>query len=413
VNCVFWHGDTIVGDSTDFNVREIIREVIAIDHPGTVRARDVFTRAERARFMDSMSDENRRLVRRYMPDYSDFFDISDLTDGPAEDPVQRLQAQLDDRVAAQDALISAIGNLQRRRKAELELSPEDAPATSEDAGLEEEFTVPSWYREIYPAGDKSGWFHSFGDYACSFVNRSDKQLVVSFDNLSQAGNEAYAREPWAQKFCADQGYSHLGVYAQVPTWFRDADLIAYLEKLRDDGFFKGFKNVAFVGTSMGAFGALCFSSLAPGANVIAFSPQTTLDEKLVPWESRFAKGRAADWSLPFSDAAEHTSQAENIYLVYDAFHEGDTAHIDRLSGPNLVRLKGFGLGHKSALVLNRMDVLKKIMEPQEFYRAIRGRKDIFLYRQTIEGYLNDRGNTKRARRFAAAFKRRRRVSQAA
>jgi len=91
-----------------------------------------------------------------------------------------------------------------------------------------------------------------------------------------------------------------------------------------------------------------------------------------------------------------------------------------LNSKNLIHLKGAGLGHKSALVLSRMNVLKDVMDGAvsgtlselDFYRAIRARKDIYLYRQTMEGYLNDRGKDKRAERFANAFKKRRRLQNA-
>ena len=35
---------------------------------------------------------------------------------------------------------------------------------------------------------------------------------------------------------------------------------------------------------MGAFGSLGFAHLAPGSTVIAFSPQTTLDQSIAPWD---------------------------------------------------------------------------------------------------------------------------------
>ncbi|MEM7470916.1 MAG: hypothetical protein AAF340_06135 [Pseudomonadota bacterium] len=408
-----------LSEVTDFNTREVIRELIAIDHPGTIKSRDVFTNAERRSLMDAMTPENRKLVRRYMPDHADFFDYSDLevTDEVKKDEQAE---QLQDRAAATEAILKAIGNLQRRRKQEAELAPEPKTAPEPASELDAEYAPPSWYREIYPAGARDGWFRKFGDYSCSFVERDRAQLVVSFDNLSQAGNDAFAREPWAQKFCEDRSYSHLGVYAQSPTWFRDTALIDYLEQLRDEGFFKGFKRVSFVGTSMGAFGALTFSSLAPGSTVVAFSPQTTLDAQEVPWETRFGKGRSADWSLPYSDAALETVTAKRVYLIYDPFHQGDKKHIERLEGGNLIHLKGFGIGHKSALVLNRINVLKQVMEhgiagdldPAQFYKWLRGRKDIYLYRQSMEGYLEARGQEARIKKFGDAFKKRRRLQNA-
>jgi hypothetical protein len=402
----------IMGEVTEFRTRQVIRELIALQHPGTLRSRDVFSGAQRRQLMQDMAPETEKLVKTYLPDDAAFFAYDDIDTSEESASEERAQ-QLKDRASAMEAILKAIGNLQARHAQQTETIAEEPVSPAPEAEPEEDAPVlPTWYCEIYPAGPSNGWFHKFDDYSCSFVERSRAQLVVSFDNLSQAGNPNTAREPWAQKFCADRGYSQLGVYAQSSTWFRNADLIAHLNGLRDAGFFKRFEAVSFVGTSMGAFGAVSFSSLAPGATVVAFSPQTSLDEAKVPWEKRFAKGRAADWSLPYSDAAEHTATASKIYLIYDPFHAGDRAHVARLSGDNLIHLKGFGLGHKSALVLNRMDALKSVMEggitgtlsEPEFYKTIRARKGIYLYRKTIEGYLEARGQTERRTRFAAAFK---------
>lgn len=279
--------------------------------------------------------------------------------------------------------------------------------------------VPSWYREIFPAGSRDGFYQKLGPHSAVFVDRGKHQLVVSFDNLAEAGGQRYDREPWAGKFCADNGWSHLGIFAQPPSWFRDGALIQYLEYLRDSGFFKQFDRVTFCGTSMGGFGALTFSALSPGATVIAFSPQTTLAADLVPWEKRFAKGRRMDWSLPFSDAAKQTAQAERVYVVYDPFFEDDVKHIARLKGDNIVPLHGFGLGHKSALVLRRMDRLKPVMKQaitgqlteQEFYRLIRNRKDIYLYRINMESYLLNRGRDGLVNILRTAFKQRRKANK--
>jgi hypothetical protein len=67
-----------------------------------------------------------------------------------------------------------------------------------------------------------------------------------------------------------------------------------------------------------------------------------------------------------------------------------------------------------------MDALKPVMEggiagsldPAAFYQMIRARKDVYLYRHTMEGYLAAKGEEARRTRFAAAFKRRRRKLQA-
>lgn len=280
--------------------------------------------------------------------------------------------------------------------------------------------IPSWYREIFPAGPNRGFYHNLGDHSAVFVDRGPGQLVVSFDNLAEAGGRRYDREAWAAKFCADREWSHLGIFAQPPSWFRDMELITFLEGLRKTGFFQRFERVAFCGASMGGFGALAFCSLAPGSTVVAFSPQTTLAHDKAGWESRFRKGMSQDWSLPYSDAAEHATSASRVYVVYDPFLGLDRRQAGRLDPGNVVELRGFGFGHKSALVLRRMYRLKQVMEQgitgqltaKGFYRLIRNRKDVYLYRKSMEDHLRDRGRGDRAEQVITAFKLRRKLQRA-
>ncbi len=276
--------------------------------------------------------------------------------------------------------------------------------------------VPAWYTEIFPAGPNDGFFQKFGDHAASFVNRGRHQLVVSFDNLSDAGYPHYDISPWAEKFIREHGWSHLGIYAQGPSWFRDMRMIEFMEKLRDDGFFSRFERVSMIGTSMGGFGALTFSSLAPGATVVALSPQSSLHPDLVPWETRFGKGRKQNWDLPFSDAATQLSALNKAYVLYDPFEQNDVRHIARLPQERLVHLKGFGFSHKSAILLRRIGKLKFVMEraitgqltESEFYRNIRERKNVYLYRVTMESHLEGRGRDSLIPGFREAFQTRRR-----
>lgn len=276
--------------------------------------------------------------------------------------------------------------------------------------------IPPWYAEIFPAGPSDGFFHKFGDHAASFVDRGAHQLVVSFDNLSDAGYPYYDIEPWAGKFVHDQGWSHLGIYARGPSWYRDARLIAFLEGLRDDGFFRRFERVSLIGTSMGGYAALTFSGLAPGATVVALSPQSTLDRQRVPWETRFVKGQRQDWTLPYSDAATQLAELGRAYVLYDSFFGPDRQHVLRCPQDRLVHLRAFGFGHKTAVVLRRMGHLKTVMgaaitgelTQAQFHRLIRDRKNIYLYRVSMETHLETRGHADRIPRFREAFQKRRR-----
>ena len=278
--------------------------------------------------------------------------------------------------------------------------------------------IPNWYREIFPAGPSDGWYHKAGDHAASFVDRGKAQLVVSFDNLSDAGYPHPDIEPWAEKFVRDNGWSHMGVYARGPSWYRDKTLIAFLEGLRDDSFFERFDKVSLIGTSMGGFAALTFSCLCPGATVVALSPQSTLDLTRVPWENRFVKAQTRDWKMPYSDAAENIADLNKAYVLYDPFFEPDKKQVMRLPQDKLVHLKGFGFGHKTAVVLRRMEQLKQVMQsaiegnltPTDFQSLSRKRKDIYLYRLSMEAHLAERGKDARIAQFRAAFRQRRRAA---
>ena len=280
--------------------------------------------------------------------------------------------------------------------------------------------IPGWYAEIFPAGVHDGFYQKLGDHSVVFVKRDPSRLIVSFDNLSDAGNPRFDREPWAAKFCRDNGWSHLGIFAPGPSWFRSADLIDFLDALRDQGFFEPFDDVTFCGASMGGFAAMVFSSLSPDSKVLAFSPQSTLDQSLVPWENRFQRGHDQDWNLPYSDAVDHVSSARRVYVVYDPMDAGDKQHVQRLSGSNVIHLTTIGLGHKSAMSINRMERLKDVMHAAvdgtltqaQFRLWMQDRKNLYIYRKTVEGYLTAAEKPKLADAFNKAFKRRRRALNA-
>ena len=221
--------------------------------------------------------------------------------------------------------------------------------------------APGWLVDFRRSAFRKGFYHALGDHALIFVDRGSEHLVVSFDNLSSAREDGIAREPWGYGFVAKNGWSHLGVMAFTGTWFRDNDLFAALRRLDEGGFFRRYKSVTLIGTSMGAYAACAFSHMAPGCQVIAFSPQSTLRADLVPWEERFASGRRADWSGPCADAPAQIGRAARVWLIYDPYFTPDRLHAERFTGPNVVRLRTRHAGHKTALILRRAEVLSSIV----------------------------------------------------
>ena len=303
-----------------------------------------------------------------------------------------------------------------------EVPPAAAPAPAAQVGdVAEDASqtlqaLPGWFAEIHTAGGREGFYTRLENHAVTCIRRDPARLVVTFDNLSNVNDLSPAREPWAYRFVRENGCSHLSVMARRKDWYRCPQLIAHLEKLKDDGLFAEFAQVWLTGTSMGGFAALAFASLAPGATVIAFNPQTTLDATLVPWEDRFGMGRARDWSLPHSDAAFEIDDAAQVFVLYDPFFAPDRRQVARLEGENVTRLKTWCSGHFSPVFLHRANLLKPVMQhaldgtltPAVFYRLYRERRTLPWYRKALQSNLQERGHDSLARRVSPAFRRLRR-----
>ncbi len=264
-----------------------------------------------------------------------------------------------------------------------------------------------------PGSRGIGFLEKTNAHSLLFVERAAPRLLVTFDNLSNVRDSSPLRVPWAYKFARDNKVSHLGVLAHRSDWYREKELIARIQKLANEGFFGGYERVLFAGSSMGAFGALVFSSLVPGAHVLAFNPQSSLNTEVVPWEKRYRNGRRQNWSLPLSDAATLLNRAERVSVFYDPYFEPDRRHFLRLCGPNVVGFKCWYSNHKSAVFLRKIEALKPIMEDamfgklteQTFYRFYRRRRRLPWYVGSLEAYFNKSGRPSMSKKARLAFRR--------
>lgn len=280
-------------------------------------------------------------------------------------------------------------------------SEDSAPAVQID-------TAPRWLADFRRSDHRKGFYQSLPKCALQFADRGSDVLIVSFDNLSSVNDPALSRETWGYPFYRDEGWSHLGVLAFERYWYRDDDLFDAFEKLAAEGFFQGYKKVVLTGTSMGAYAATALADLVPGCTVLAFSPQSTLDEGLVPWEERFNSGRKQDWSGRYADAARHCSQADQVFVVYDPYFEPDARHAARYDGTNITFLKSWYSSHKSALFLRRADILKTLVRdaadgqltPARYYALYRTRRDLPWFLNGLADRLQARGRDQLALQLA-------------
>lgn len=277
---------------------------------------------------------------------------------------------------------------------------------------EEGQQVPRWLDDLHPGSEGEGFLEKRLRHSLMFIRRPVKRLLVTFDNLSNVGDSSVMREPWAFKFARDANISHLGIMAHVADWYRDADLIARMTALAEDGFFDGYDRVIFAGVSMGGYAAIAFGSLVPGAHIVSVNPQSTLDPDLVPWETRYENGRRQDWTLPLSDSAALTKDLGAVHIFYDPYHELDQRHVDRFDGDNIRIFNCRYSVHKTAVFLRKIGALKPVMErivfdtltEHEFYKLYRGRRDLPWFRGSVVAYFNDKGRNEVGERFTQAFR---------
>ncbi|MEI4488450.1 glycosyltransferase [Frigidibacter sp. MR17.14] len=218
-----------------------------------------------------------------------------------------------------------------------------------------------WLTDFAEGPRRRGFFVSDESFALQHTRRGDETLYVSFDNLSGPRSPVALRDPWGYAFAEKRGWSNLGVLAHREHWFREPRLFDELTRLRDQGFFARFGRVILSGTSMGGFAACAFAPLVPGAVVIAFSPQSTLDPARAGFDRRYRQGARLDWSGPFADGAEGVRAAGRAYVVFDPRVPEDRRHADRLAGPGVTLLRARHSGHFTAQFLRQTGLLSGLV----------------------------------------------------
>lgn len=290
--------------------------------------------------------------------------------------------------------LSEAGDLTRA-----ETRPELA-AVSDSAG--------DWSKIALELAGETGFFEDLGAHSFLFLPRSSKVLVVTFDNLDIAMTKREDRRPWGFDFIARQGWSMLGVMAAGWTWYREDQVTAMFDRLREEGFFQRFERVVFYGASMGGYAAAAFSAACPGADVVAISPQSTLDRAVVPWESRYKTAWGRDFSGPYGDAAQASQAAGRVILFFDPHEPLDAQHVARFQGSNVLRLAAPMLGHRLGSSLAQMGILSDLilaalggtLTPAQFHRALRTRRQFPRYQRELFARAVAKGHPKLAEAMA-------------
>ncbi|MEO9575374.1 MAG: hypothetical protein ABJ263_04485 [Tateyamaria sp.] len=242
-----------------------------------------------------------------------------------------------------------------------------------------------------------------GEHGNLWFEYRSPTLFVTFDNLATL-DDPYPRMPWMYERVEMLGYSILGVQSFSKDWFRQPTSSEQIAALARDGFFSRFDRIVFMGASMGAFGALNFAPFVPGAWVLAFSPQSTMNQKIAPFERRFKYAvKRSNWEeMPFLDAAAAVPYIPKIAMLYDPLEREDIRHAARLDGPNVQRLPVAGSTHQAIRLVVKSDALPQMMREfaetgrlgGEFRQNMQARKQVRSWRRAIVQQLENRNHPK-------------------
>lgn len=274
--------------------------------------------------------------------------------------------------------------------------------------------APAWLTDLRQSRHKRGWYVADDHFAVQMTTRDTKTLILSFDSSADVRDRGLARSPWGYALCKDQDWSHMGVMAFAANWYRDTRLMNFLAGQVQTGVFAKFETVVLTGAEMGGYAATAFASLIPGCSVVAFAPQSTLAADLVPGETRFASGRAADWTGKYRDAAAECTAARHVTIIHDPYKPDDHAQAIRYQGPNITHLHSWyappliaGRLHKAGFVGKTLQAaVAGTLTPQTFYQIYRSRRDQPWYASGMADHVIAKGGGPRATQLAGILQKR-------
>ncbi len=248
-----------------------------------------------------------------------------------------------------------------------------------------------WIQKLHVRSWSEGRFERHLNNTLVHFKGNRDVLVVGFNSQFDIKKDGAVFHPWGSAYAMERDFSFLGFATHMPNWYRDGWPAQKINDLVTEGFFQQFRRVIFAGHSMGGYGALAHAPLVAGADVAAFSPQSTMDRDRVGFDDRFGRSHRLDWSGPGSDAADGLNAIPKVSLFFDPANVEDRRHADRLAGPSVQIYKTFMAGHSSFLFLNRMGVAQTLMDSivegtldaPEFYAAYRNRKYLDWFRNAL------------------------------
>lgn len=217
-----------------------------------------------------------------------------------------------------------------------------------------------WHERLDKHADEHGFHAYLSARHGALFTEGARTLLVSFEDAA-AIRSRKDQLPWALDVAEAEGWSHLCLYAEGATWFRDQGVFALFDDLVDDGFFDRFSKVVFYGAGAGGYAAAAFSVAAPGASVLALQPQATLEPRLAGWDGRFRAARRIGFSGRYGFAPDMIEPAHDVVLMVDPWVREDAMHAALFARPNVRIFHAPHFGSDLADELDAMNALAPVL----------------------------------------------------
>ncbi|MEM7717748.1 MAG: phosphoadenosine phosphosulfate reductase [Pseudomonadota bacterium] len=206
------------------------------------------------------------------------------------------------------------------------------------ATISPDLSERDWLAALRRVAEAEGSFSGLGaDHSAIFVEKGHDVLFVAFETLFGIRSGSETGLPMAFDICERRNWSHMTVLAHRQSWYRDASVFGFVDRLVDYEFFDQFDQVVFYGSGMCGYAAGAFSVAAPGSHVVMVAPQATLDRNHAAWDGRFPSARRLSFSERYADAAHLIEAAETALVLFDPDEMEDAMHASLFRGQNVIR----------------------------------------------------------------------------
>ncbi|WP_224814450.1 hypothetical protein [Hasllibacter sp. MH4015] len=171
-----------------------------------------------------------------------------------------------------------------------------------------------------------------------FVQEGDT-LVLSFDRLDRIWSDGDAGLPMGFDAVLAHEFSLLTLMAAGRTWFRGAQVAAFLQTLADQGFFESFARVLILGSGPDCgHAAARAAQYVPGASVMLSRPVAAIGPRHAPFETRFIGDRLDNPDDPPPLGPDAMAGADQSFVLFDSASAMEAAQAALFRAPGTTRV---------------------------------------------------------------------------